>query len=167
MGAFAFAISAALIVKTSDGWKLMAYILHLLSGAKLNWSVYNKELFAIIKAFEYWRHWILPARHEIKIWWDHQNLSYLCNSQQLMAQEAQWYMALQQYNFKTIHKAKIQNGCIDALSRREEFNIDPEISDSIQISRRISVLEEKRVKVLALCHDPSGAGHFGNKKIYK
>ena len=51
-----FAIDATLVICQTEEWKPAAYMSHSLSGAELNWSVYNKELFAIIKAFEAQRH---------------------------------------------------------------------------------------------------------------
>ena len=46
-----FATGAALCVKTENGWKLCAYILHKFNAIEINWVVYNKELYAIYLAF--------------------------------------------------------------------------------------------------------------------
>lgn len=46
-----YAIGMALIVKEGDVWHPAAYILKALLGVKLNWSVRNKKLFMIVKAF--------------------------------------------------------------------------------------------------------------------
>lgn len=64
----AFTIGAALIIQQSNSWKPAAYISHSLLGAKLNWLVYEKELFTIVKAFKAWHHWLLLAHHEIEVW---------------------------------------------------------------------------------------------------
>ena len=47
-----FAIGATLLIKDNEVWHLCAYISHALLGVELNWIVYDKELFAIVKAFE-------------------------------------------------------------------------------------------------------------------
>ena len=51
----AFAVGVALYMKCDDDkWQKCTYYSHALSGSKLNWSMYNKELYAILKAFEQW-----------------------------------------------------------------------------------------------------------------
>src|SRR4029077_5673752 len=101
--ASAFAIGAALIVKRDGDWHPATYMSHALSGAELNWSVYDKELYAIVKAFESWRHWLLPAVHEVEVWCDHLNLAYFRKPQVLTAKQSRWYTTLQQYNYHTVH----------------------------------------------------------------
>ena len=49
-----FAIRAALVIYQPNGWRPAIYMSHSLSGTKLNWSVYDKELFVIVKAFKSW-----------------------------------------------------------------------------------------------------------------
>ena len=51
------AIGAAFSMKCGDGgWQLCAYYSHALLDSELNWSVYNKELYTILKAFKQWQH---------------------------------------------------------------------------------------------------------------
>lgn len=47
-------IEVALIIKEGGKWYPAAYMSHALLGAKLNWLVYDKELYAIVKAFMTW-----------------------------------------------------------------------------------------------------------------
>ena len=72
-----FAVSMVLSMKCDDDkWQPCAYYFHVLSGSELNWSMYDKELYAILKAFEQWHHWLLSMQHCIKVWCDHQNLTF-------------------------------------------------------------------------------------------
>lgn len=87
INASVYAIGVVLIVKEGDVWHPTAYMSKALSGAKLNWSVRDKELFVIIKAFITWRHWLLLAKHKIKVWCDHMNLLYFRKPQALMAKQ--------------------------------------------------------------------------------
>ena len=107
----------------------------------------------------------MPAIHEIEVWCDHQNLLYFRKPQVLTARQARWYTTLQEYHFKTIHKAGTQNGCADALSWKEELNVSEKMTDEVQVLWRLLVHEQDRPKVLALYHDH--AGHFGNRKTYE
>ena len=51
--ASAFAIGATLSMKCDNGkWCPCIYYSHTLSSSELNWSVHDKELYAILKAFE-------------------------------------------------------------------------------------------------------------------
>src|SRR5437660_11380717 len=49
--ALKFATGATLCIKTEDGWKLSAYMSHKFSETEINWTVYDKELYAIYAAF--------------------------------------------------------------------------------------------------------------------
>lgn len=60
----AFTIGA--IIRENNKWYSAVYMSHALSGVELNQLVYNKELYAIIKAFEAWHQWLLLAQHKIK-----------------------------------------------------------------------------------------------------
>ena len=166
MDVSSFAIGAALMVKTNEGWNPAAYISHSLSRAELNWSVGDKELYAIMKAFTSWRHWLLPATHEIEVWCGHQNLSFFRKPQVLTARQSRWYTTLQEYNYRTIHKPGTQNGRADALSRKEELKADEEASEEICLLRRVVVRENSHPRILTWCYDSPGAGHFGAKKTY-
>lgn len=65
--ASSFVIGVALIVKEENSWHSVAYMLHSLMRAELNLLVRDKELYAIIRAFSSWRHWLLPMQHTIKV----------------------------------------------------------------------------------------------------
>src|SRR5437660_9548039 len=115
-----FAIGATLCIKTEKGWKLSAYMSHKFSESEINWTVYNKELYAIYAAFVKWRHWLIPAKHTIEVWCDHKNLSYFHHPQVLTPKQANWYSTMQEYHYEIKAKAGSQNGHADALSRKEE-----------------------------------------------
>jgi hypothetical protein len=46
-----------------------------LKGPKLNYTIYNKEFIAIIKAFKEWKHYLIETKYKIKIYTDHKNLT--------------------------------------------------------------------------------------------
>src|SRR5437660_12816143 len=61
-----FATGATLCIKTEGGWKPSAYMSHKFLETEINWTVYDKELYAIYDAFVKWRHWLLPYQHSIE-----------------------------------------------------------------------------------------------------
>jgi hypothetical protein len=48
-----------------------------------NYEIHNKEMLAIIRALEEWRHFAEGAQQKIKIWTNHQNLEYFMKAQKL------------------------------------------------------------------------------------
>ena len=57
-------------------WHPVAFYSKLLNEHKRNYEIYNKELLAIIRALEEYRHYIEGHPHLLEIWSDHQNLTY-------------------------------------------------------------------------------------------
>src|SRR3989440_9186837 len=55
--------------------KPIAYFSEKLNGAKLNYSTYDKELYALVRALEVWEHYLLPK--EFVIHTDHESLKHL------------------------------------------------------------------------------------------
>ena len=61
----------------------MAYISKLLNEAKKNYEIHDKEMLAIIRCLEAWRHFLEGAKGRFKIWMDHKNLEYFMKAQKL------------------------------------------------------------------------------------
>lgn len=53
-----------------------------------NYEIYNKELFAIIRALEEYRHYLEGYSEKFEIWSDHQNLTYFRSAQRLTRRQA-------------------------------------------------------------------------------
>ena len=138
---------------------------HKFSGPEINWTVYDKELYAIYAAFIKWRHWLLPAKHIIKVWCDHENLSYFRCPQVLMLKQVNWYSTMQEYHYEIKAKAGNQNGHTNALSRKEEDE-SAKVKETTLVFKSIESGVDKRT-VLYSFHDHPMAGHFGVHKTYK
>src|SRR5437588_3381144 len=160
-----FATGATLCIKTEEGWKLSAYMSHKFLGPKINWIVYDKELYAIYAAFVKWRHWLLSVKHTIEVWCDHKNLSYFPHPQVLIPKQVNWYSTMQEYHYEIKAKAGSQNGRADALSRKEEDESTENIETTL-VFKAIQPGVDKK-KVLYNFHDHATAGHFGVRKTYK
>ncbi|XP_037492363.1 uncharacterized protein LOC119369775 [Jatropha curcas] len=55
--------------------KPIAYFSEKLNGAQINYSTYDKELYALVRALEVWQHYLLPK--EFVIHTDHESLKHL------------------------------------------------------------------------------------------
>ena len=72
-----FAIGA--ILSQADDNNLMhpmAYYSRKFMASEINYPIYNKELVAIIVAFEEWRPYFAGAQHRVQVVTDHKNLVY-------------------------------------------------------------------------------------------
>uniref|UniRef100_A0A2N9IG07 RNA-directed DNA polymerase n=1 Tax=Fagus sylvatica TaxID=28930 RepID=A0A2N9IG07_FAGSY len=94
----------------------IAYFSEKLNDAKLRYSTYDKEFYAVVQALRHWSHYLLPK--EFVIYSDHDALRHLNSQKKLNFRHASWVEYLQRYNFSLKHKAGIENKAADALSRR-------------------------------------------------
>ena len=94
----------------------IAYFSEKLNDAKLRYSTYDKEFYAIVQALRHWCHYLLPK--EFVIYSNHDVLRHLNSYKKLNFQHASWVEYLQRYSFALKHKAGIENKAADAFSRR-------------------------------------------------
>ncbi|KAK7379835.1 hypothetical protein VNO78_34255 [Psophocarpus tetragonolobus] len=102
-------------VLLQDGHPI-AYFSQKLSGAALNYSTYDKELYALVRALKTWQHYLLPK--EFVIHSDHESLKYLKGQGKLNKRHAKWVEFLEQFPYVIKHKKGKGNIVADALSRR-------------------------------------------------
>ena len=125
--------------------KPIAYFSEKLGGAQLNYSVYDKELYALVRALETWQHYLWPK--EFVIHSDHEALKYLKGQAKLNRRHAKWVEFIETFPYIVKYKKGKDNVVADALSRRnvllnqlevkvlglenlkEMYNDDPEFSE--------------------------------------
>ena len=73
-----------------------------------------------MRSLEDWRQYLLGARHTFEIITDHSNLTYYREPQKLTRRQARWFLELQEYDFKLIHRSGTLNAKADILSRRAD-----------------------------------------------
>ena len=54
----------------------MAYLLKSLNKTERNYEIHDKEILAVIKGLENWRHLLKDAKFKFEIWTDYKNLEY-------------------------------------------------------------------------------------------
>jgi hypothetical protein len=117
-----FATGAVLSQQTpKDGkWHPVAFFSKSLSAVERNYEIHDKEMLAIIRAMEEWRHFLEGAEHQFEVWTDHKNLEYFRTAKKLNRRQACWSLFLACFDFTLHHRPGKSMGKSDALSRRAD-----------------------------------------------
>jgi hypothetical protein len=105
-----------------DQWKPVAFLSKSLLETQRNYQIYDRELMAIILAFEAFRHYLIRHPLPVEVWTDHANLQYFCEPQKLNRQQARWLTQLQDYDYTLHHIPGKANSKDDLLSRQAGFD---------------------------------------------
>jgi hypothetical protein len=98
-----------------DG-KPIAYFSEKLHGHILNYSTYDKELYALVRSLETWHHYLWLK--EFVIHSEHESLKYLRPQNNLNRRHAKWVELIESFPYVIKHKKGKDNVIADALSRR-------------------------------------------------
>ena len=96
--------------------KPVAYFSEKLSGPMLNYSTYDKELYALVRTLETWQHYLWPK--EFVIHSDHESLKHIRSQGKLNRRHAKWVEFIESFPYVIKHKKGKENVIADALSRR-------------------------------------------------
>lgn len=79
-----YATGGVLRQQDSDGyWHPVAYISKSLTETERNYDIYDRELLAIVRAFEEFHKYFYGAPYPVRVLTDHQNLTYFRKPQRL------------------------------------------------------------------------------------
>jgi hypothetical protein len=87
-----------------------------LSGPSLNYSTYDKELYALVHILETWQHYLWSK--EFVIHSDHESLKHIRGQATLNKYHAKWVEFIETFPYIIKHKKGKENIIVDALSRR-------------------------------------------------
>ncbi|KAG8485860.1 hypothetical protein CXB51_019211 [Gossypium anomalum] len=102
-------------VLTQNG-RPVAYFSEKLNGAVLNYPVYDKEMYALIRTLETWQHYLWPK--EFVIHSDHEALKHIKGQHKLNRCHAKWVEYLESFPYVIKYKKGKDNIVADVLSRR-------------------------------------------------
>ena len=94
----------------------IAYHSEKLDGARLNYPIYDKELFALVRVLQVWQHYLWPK--EFIIHSDHESLKYLKGQANLSKRHAKWVEFMESFPYIVKYKKGKENVVADALSRK-------------------------------------------------
>ena len=101
-------------VLLQDG-KPVAYFPDKLSGPSLNYSTYDKVLYALVRTLETWQHYLWPKEFFIDS--DHESLKHIKSQAKLNRRHAKWVEFIETFPYVIKHKKGKENVITDALSR--------------------------------------------------
>ena len=85
--------------------------------AECNYEIFDKELLAIVNAFETWTAELGSVEFSTLILSDHKNLEHFTTTKKLNRRQARWSELLADFDFKIVFRPGKQNGKPDALTR--------------------------------------------------
>jgi hypothetical protein len=127
-----FATGAVLSQQSPEDnkWHPVAFLSKSLSVER-NYEIHDKEMLAIIRALEEWRHFVEGAEHQFEIWTDHKNLEYFMKAKKLNRRQARWFLLLARFNFVMHHRPGTSMGKSDALSRHSNHGSSTNDNENI------------------------------------
>ena len=93
---FDFTTGAILFQQSPEDnkWHPIAFLSKSLSLVEQNYKIHDKEMLAIVRALEEWRHFVEGAEHRCEICMDHKNLQYFMTAKKLNWRQARWSLLL-------------------------------------------------------------------------
>lgn len=112
-------VTAAVLLQYDQSGTLrpVAFMPKEMIPAECNYEIFDKELLAIINAFENWKGELGSVEHPTLILTDHKNLEHFTTTKKLNRRQARWNEFLADFNFKIVFRPGKQNGKPDALTR--------------------------------------------------
>ena len=92
-----------------------------MSPAERNYDIHDKELLAIVRAFQQWRHYLEGAKYQITVRSDHKNLEVFATKRIGTERHARWNEFLGWFDFVIQHQPGTASGRTDAMSRRADY----------------------------------------------
>ena len=111
----------------------MAFLSKSLNETERTYEIHDKEMLAIIKGLESWRHLLKGAQTKFEILTDHKNLEYFMKAQKLNQRQARWTLYLSRFDFILKHILGTRIGKADGLSRRSDWKVGIEKDNKDQV----------------------------------
>ena len=98
----------------------IAYFFKKHSPVECNYEIYDKELMAIVRAFEEWRSKLEGSIYSVDVITNHKNLEYFMSIKQLSRRQARWSEFLSRFNYHIIYRPGKVDDKSNALTRRSK-----------------------------------------------
>ena len=142
-----YATGGVLSMKGSNElWRPVAFISKSLSDTERNYEIYDKEMLAVVRCLEAWKHFLEGATMKFEIWTDHKNLEYFMKAQKLNRRQARWALYLSRFNFMLKHIPGSRMEKADSLSKRPDWEVGVEKDNEDETLVKPKWLEARRME---------------------
>nr|GEU32776.1 hypothetical protein [Tanacetum cinerariifolium] len=162
-----FAVGAVLGQRIEKHFRPIHYASKTMTEAESNYTTMEKEMLAVVYAFEKFRSYLIMNRSIV--YTDHSALKYLFAKKNAKARLLRWILLLQEFYFKVIDKKEAENYAADHLSHLEnpyENVFDPkEINElfPLETIRKLAHHDQSQeaIDILTACHSGPIGGYYG------
>jgi hypothetical protein len=142
-------VSASVLSQYDDDNVLhpVAYFSKKHSPMECNYEIYDKDLMAIVRAFEEWWPELQSIINPIHVLSDHKNLEYFMMTKLLNRCQARWSQFLSQFNFKIVYHPSTTGGKPDALTCRSGDL--PKVGDDHSLENQTTIIKPENILQLS------------------
>ncbi|CAM8913785.1 unnamed protein product [Rhodiola kirilowii] len=115
-----FAIGAVLGQRVDKRLHVVYYVSKVLDNAQSNYTTTEKELLAVVYAFEKFRPYLVGSK--TIVYTDHAAIKYLMAKKDAKPRLIRWVLLLQEFNIEIKDKKGVENVVADHLSRMEHYD---------------------------------------------
>ena len=116
-----YAIGAVMGQKRNKVFHPIYYASRTLMGAQLNYTITEKELFAIVFAFDKFRSYLIGTK--VTIFTDHAAIKYFLMKKDAKPRLIRWILLLQESDLEIQDRKGIENQIVDHLSKLEQDEV--------------------------------------------
>ena len=136
-----FAIGAVLGQKREKIFQVIYYASRTLNDAQLNYATTEKELLAIVFAFDKFRPYLIG--NKVVVHTDHSAIKYLITKKDAKPRLIRWVLLLQEFDVEIKDNKGTENLVADHLSRLEGARDDVQVNDEFP-DEKLFAIEDKR-----------------------
>ena len=119
-----YIMEEVLSMKCENGrWRLVMFLSKSLNKIERNYEIYDKEMLAVIKELENWRHLLEDTQYKFKIWTNHKNLKYFMKAQKLNRRQAYQILYLSRFDFILKHVPDTKIEKTNELSKQLDWKV--------------------------------------------
>ena len=138
-----YAIGEVLGQKREKIFQVIYYASRTLNDAHLNYATTEKELLAIVFAFDKFRPYLIG--NKVVVHTDHSAIKYLMTKKDAKPRLIRWVLLLQEFDVEIKDKKGTENIVADHLSRLEGARDDVPVNDEFPDEKLLAIEEKKAV----------------------
>ncbi|KAJ9552912.1 hypothetical protein OSB04_016957 [Centaurea solstitialis] len=165
-----WAIGAVLGQRKDKVFHPIYYASKTLIEAQINYTVTEKELLAVVFAFDRFRSYLVGTK--VIVHTDHAAIKYLINKADSKPRLIRWVLLLQEFDLEIVDRKGSSNQVADHLSRLEKIvsTAEPtEVREKFPDEQLLAVQHHNNFpceqhQILDACHSSQFGGHFGGQR---